>query len=185
MAYNLDQSYTTGQDNNEGGLIHFLRIAADNTQIIGQSFTPTLTGKLNKVDLYLKKVGTPTGNLWIQIHEDGANPASATQLGSASALVDISTIGTGAYEWVSFTFATGITLSPATEYWILLFGDNTYGTTNSVFWGTDTSSPAYAGGISGRYGNGSLAWEDQSYMDALFRQYSDNPAGGVFLNLLI
>ena len=173
MAYNLDQSYTTGQDNNEGGLIQLLRIAADNTQIIGQSFTPTLAGPLNRVELYLKKLGSPTGNIWCEIHADGADPSAASQLGTDSNTVDISTIGSGSYAYQAFDF-TPIILTPGVEYWILLYGSNSYGTTNSVFWGTDTTSPSFATGISGRYGNGSLAWEDQASMDALFKQYSDD-----------
>jgi len=172
MAYNIDQSYITGQDNNERGIIHFHRIAADNTQIIGQSFTPALAGKLNKVELYLKKVGTPTGNLWVEIHADGADPSAAAQQGIDSATVDISTV-TGSYTYISFTWAAGIDLTPGVEYWILLYGDQTYGTTDSVFWGSDWSSPAYAGGTAGRYGNGGAAWEDQA-ADCLFKQYSDD-----------
>lgn len=181
-AYNLDQSYTTGQDNSEGGLIGLLRIAADNTQIIGQSFTPTLSGKLDRFECYLKKLGSPTGNIWVEIHADGADPSAAAQQGSDSATVDISTIGSGGYAYVAFDFAAPIELTPGVEYWALLYGDNAYGTTNSVFWGADTSSPSYANGIAGRYGNGSAAWEDIASYDQLFKQYSDDPpaAGGFF-----
>lgn len=173
MSFNLDQSYTTGQDNDEGSNVQLHRIAADNSQILGQSFTPTLAGPLNKVELYLKKKGTPTGNLWVEIHADGADPSAAAQIGLDSATVDIST-APAAYDYVAFTWASSIDLSPGTEYWILLYGDQTLGTTNSVFWGTDTSSPGYAGGIAGRFGNGSAIWEDIASYDTLFKQYSDD-----------
>ncbi len=184
-AYNLDQSYTTGQDNSEGGLIGLLRIAADNTQIIGQSFTPTLTGQLDRVELYLKKLGSPTGNIWCEIHVDGADPSAATQVGSDSSLVDISTVGSGSYAYVAFDF-TPMTLTPDVEYWILLYGDNSYGSTNSVFWGADTSSPSYSGGIAGRYGNGGAAWEDISSYDQLFKTYHDDaPYAGGFYHMSV
>lgn len=178
MAYNLDQSYTTGQDNADS--IQNLRRAANNTEIVGQSFTPALAGPLNRVELYIKKIGTPTGNIWCEIHVDGADPSAAAQVGSDSATVDVSTVS-GSYAYVAFDFATPINLSVGTEYWILLYGDYTLSSSNGIVVGTDTSSPSYSGGIAGRYGNGGAAWEDISTYDTLFKQYSDDAGGGQIL----
>lgn len=177
-AYNLDQSYTTGQDNADS--THNLRRASNNTEIIGQSFTPALTGPLNRVELYLKKIGSPTGNIWAEIHADGADPTVATQLGLDSATIDVSTVSTS-YGYVAFDFAN-ITLTLGVEYWVLLYGDYTLSTTDGIVWGVDTSSPSYSGGIAGRWGNGGAAWEDISTFDGLFKTYHDDPpiSGGYF-----
>lgn len=172
MAYNLDQSYTTGQDNADS--IQNLRRAANNTEIVGQSFTPSLSGPLNRVEFYIKKIGSPTGNIWMEIHSDGANPTVATQQGSDSATIDVSTVSSS-YAYVAFDFSN-ITLTPGVEYWALIYGDYTFSTTDGIVVGTDTSSPSYAGGIAGRYGDGTANWEDISTYDTLFKTYHDNPA---------
>ena len=104
MAYNLDQSYTTGQDNADGSGVGNLRRAANNNTIWGQSFTPALTGGFNRFELYMKKVGSPTGNIWMEIHSDGADPSAAAQQGSDSATIDVSTVS-GSYGYVAFDFS--------------------------------------------------------------------------------
>lgn len=125
--------------------------------------------------MYIKKVGSPTGNIWVEIHADGANPTSAAQQGSDSATIDVSTVS-ASYGYVAFDFASPINLTAGTEYWILLYGDYALGVDVGVYWGIDTSSPSYAGGHLGRYGNGAAAWEDISSYDGLFKQYSDDPS---------
>lgn len=174
MAYNLDQSYTTGQDNDDSGIGKH-RITSTNNQILGQSFTPTLSGKLNRVELYIKRIGSPSGNIWVEIHSDGADPTAAAQQGADSATVN-ATSGVGtSYAFVAFDFVSGITLSAGTEYWMLLYGDYSLSSTDNVYWGVDTSSPSYSGGIFGRYGNGASAWEDITTYDGLFKTYHDDP----------
>lgn len=175
MAYILDQSYTTGQDNNDTG-IGKLRIASNNTEILGQSFVPSLSGPLNRVELYIKRLGSPSGNIWVEIHADGANPTAAAQLGSDSATVSAGGVSTS-YGYVAFDFTTPINLTAGTEYWMLLYGDYTLSGTDAIIWGTDTSSPSYANGVYGRYGNGGAAWEEIPTYDLLFKQYSNDVNG--------
>lgn len=177
MSYLLDQSYITGQDNDDSG-IGKLRIASNNTEILGQSFVPTFGGRLNRVELYIKRLGSPSGNIWVEIHANGADPSAAAQLGSDSTTVSAGGISTS-YGYVAFDFATPINLVIGTTYWILLYGDYTLSGLNTVIWGTDTTSPTYASGNYGRYGNGGAAWEDIPGYDLLFKQYSD--AAGALL----
>lgn len=172
----IDQSYTTGQDNADS--IQNLRRATNNTEIVGQSFTPTITGGLPRFDLYIKKIGTPTGNIWLEIHADGADPTVATQLGADSATIDVSTVSTS-YDYVPFIF-TAIPILAGTKIWGLIYGDYTLSTSNGIVVGTDTSSPSYAGGNAGRWGNGGAAWEDLTAYDSLFKQYVE-PAGGLLM----
>jgi len=179
MTYNLDQSYTTGQDNADGSGIGNLRRAANNNTIWGQSFTPILTGQFNRFEMYIKKVGSPTGNIWMEIHADGADPSAAAQQGSDSATIDVSTVSTS-YGYVAFDFAN-ITLTPGVEYWGLLYGSYTEDVDVGIYVGIDTSSPSYSNGHSGRYGNGSAIWEDITTYDTLFKTYHDDPPMGGFI----
>lgn len=180
-AYNLDQSYDTGQDNADGSGIGNLRRAANNNTKVAQSFTPTLLGPTNRIELYMKKVGSPTGNIAVEIRADGADPSSAT-LYATSSNVDVSTVSTS-YVYQAFDFSSPPTLTPGVKYWAILTGTYTEAIDVGVYVGIDTTSPSYSGGNYGRYGNGSAAWEDVSTYDMLFKQYSDNAAtsGGSFL----
>lgn len=179
-AFVLDQSYQSGEDNDDVGN---LRRGADNQVILGQSFTPSVGGALSKIELYLKKKGSPTGNIWVEIHADGADPTAAAQLGSDSANVDVAGLGAG-FAYISFTFPATIPITTGTEYWILLYGDYTLAVDVGAIWATDTdaSGGGYAGGIAGRFGNGSAAWEDISGYERLFKEYHD--VGGGFFALM-
>ena len=179
MAFNLDQSFEGSTDGNTGNGIFNLRRGSNNNTILGQAFTPTLSGPLNKVELRLQKEGSPTGNIWVEIHADGADPSAAAQLGADSATVDVSTVST--YAYIAFTFSN-ITLTPGTKYWMLLYGDYTEQIDVGVYWAVDTTSPGYTGGNAGRFGDGTANWEDDATYDAHFKQYSDDApvVGGNF-----
>ena len=124
MPYSIDQSYTTGQDNADGSGIGNLRRAVDNNIILAQSFTPTILGTLPQFDFYMKKVGSPTGNIWAQIFTDAGGPGTGVQLGSDSATVDVSTVSTS-YVYQSFTFSSVINTNPGVKLWAYLLGDYT------------------------------------------------------------
>lgn len=176
--YTQDQAYTSGQDNDDTG-VGKLRISATNNQIIGQSFTPATTGQCGAFAFILKRIGSPTGNVWVEIHADGADPTAATLLATSNTVNAVSGVLTG-YDAVYFTFPTPPTLTSGTVYWALLYGDYSYGAAANVFIATDTSSPTYAGGSYGRYGNGGAAWETLGTYDTLFRQYV---VGGTPINV--
>src|ERR1041385_6791651 len=121
MNHFLDQSYITGEDSDIFGN---LRRASNNQEILGQSFTPTQLFPTNRISLYLKKVGSPTGHIWVEIHANTADPTVSTQFGSDSALVDVATLS-GSFGFIDFDLATSAVLTPGTKYWILLYGDYT------------------------------------------------------------
>jgi len=67
--------------------------------LLAQSFKPTVDCELTKITLKLKKVGTPTGNLWAEIHltksaTSATKNASPGIVGQASDDLDVSTIRT-------------------------------------------------------------------------------------------
>ncbi len=65
--------------------------------LLAQSFKPTVDCELSKITLKLKKVGTPTGNLWAEIHRTksgtlGTKNDSPNIVGEGTGDLDVSTI---------------------------------------------------------------------------------------------
>jgi len=81
------QTLFTGNATNYG-----LRMSAAKTKF-GQSFKIAGTDSyyITKVGWKTRKIGSPTGDAWIEIHSD----TSGTQVGVDSTTIDVSTIGTG------------------------------------------------------------------------------------------
>jgi hypothetical protein len=171
MSFILDQTYTTGQDNADGSGIGNLRRAANNNTIIGMSFTPTISAPVTRISFLLKKIGAPTGNIWMTIGNDGADPTASLR-GSQSSNVDVSTLS-GSYTQVNFTFPTPVFVTGGVKVWALLNGDYTVSSSNAAVVGINTTTAGYSGGSFGRYGNGGAAWEVTANYDVLFNEYHD------------
>lgn len=177
----LDQSYTTGQDNADGSGIGNLRRAANNNEILVQSFTPTQSGVIPQFEIYMKKVGSPTGNIWAEIWSDAGGPGTGSQINGDSATVDVSTVA-GAYGYQMFTWSSNYPMIAAgLVYWVRLYGDYTMTADVGVYVGIDTSSPSYTGGNYGRYGDGGANWENTPSYDMLFKQYYNPGSSGPFI----
>lgn len=180
MIYKIDQSYTSGQDNTPATGIGNLRRATNNNVVLAQSFTPSVSAGRNRVDLYLKKIGSPSGNIWVEIHPDAPDPTAVSKLGVASVNVDVSTIDTS-FVWVPFLFSKLIQLNKDVLYWYLLYGDYPLAIDVGVYWGIDTSLATYPDGQFARYGNGSAQWDPTTVnYDGLFKEYyQPNYSGGI------
>lgn len=178
MATILDQSYTTGQDNPDS--IGNLRRATNNTEIIYQSFTPTYSGTLPQFDFYLKRIGTPSGNIWCELWSSAND--SGSQIGGDSDTVAAGSQSTS-YGFITFTWSSNVPeISSGTKYWMRIYGDYALSSSNGIVIGVDTTSPSYAGGNYGRYGDGGANWDDTPTYDCLFKQYViPSPSGGAFL----
>ena len=140
--------------------------------LITQSFKATKTIDASQVKLKLRKVGSPTGNIWVEIHSgtsgtSGAKNASANIVGEASANVDVSTL-TNILASVTFTFSgTKPVLVLGSTYFIVVYGDFTVSPAAYVLVGFDSSSPDYP---DGKYYevNGSMAWSGNDNVDLVF-----------------
>ncbi|MCK5122587.1 MAG: hypothetical protein KAQ87_00320, partial [Candidatus Pacebacteria bacterium] len=85
---------------------------------IAMSFTPTSTGTLSQVSLYIKASSPAHGNGVIKIVEDDSgSPSSAAALATDTFLA--SKIGSS-YGWVNFSFSTPANLTGGTTYWIVI-----------------------------------------------------------------
>ena len=132
---------------------------------LAQSFEISTASTVSEVDLYLKKVGAPTGNLTVEIQTDSAGEPSGTAVtNGTSNTVSASTLTTS-FADITFSFASNPSLASGTTYWIVLTTADSQSNTNYVVWGADTSTPSYADGE--MYGEDASTWGALS-ADAVF-----------------
>ena len=158
-----------------------LRSVAGNT-ILAMSFKPTADIVLTKVVLSLRKIGSPTGNLWAEIHSaqggtSGTKNASTNIVGQASDDLDVSTLTT-AYASKDLAFSgTAPSLTAGQTYYIVVYGSFAVSTTNYVEAGVDFSSSTYG---DGQYWSidGSLVWTGLAAFDMVFEVWAEGGASG-------
>ena len=119
---------------------------------IGQSFTCSSSSVLQSCKFYLRRYGTSTGNVTTKIYaHSGTYGTSSVPTGAALATsdnVDITTIATGSYNLVTFTFsgANQISLTASTYYCVeILYNDASSDGANLLGVAFDASSPTHSG----------------------------------------
>jgi len=117
-----------------------------------QWFTPSVTKKAVKCKFYLKKVGTPLGNITatLSIGRSFGGPITVATSNAVSA----SSLGTS-YGLVEFVFPTPLTVYSGSEYVLSInYGSGT--STNYIAVGYDNTDPTDLGSF------------DQTYLDPVF-----------------
>ena len=177
MAEVIDQSNTVAGDS-----WGFNDVALHRAS--GQGFTPSLTAKITKVELSLKKSGSPTGTLTLKIYADSGSdlPDNATLIADAAATVAESSLTTS-FAYYAFDLVDTL-LNSGTKYWWKLT-DNTADGTNLIFVESGGASSTYPGGT-GAQMDTSNAWAAQTD-DFLFKEYYDDTtvvvaSGGLLLS---
>lgn len=146
---------------------------------VAQKFTPTVSGPLNKISIYIKRTGSPS-NLTVRImpHGSGDEPQRGGQLGSNGSFAGIGT----SYGWIDATFATAPILTAGTPYWIVIDGN---ANSSTVFYtvGVDSGfSCAGQGKYAANYNANPPNWQaimGSSGADLNFKTFS----GGVTTSL--
>lgn len=88
------------------------------TSYVAQSFLPGAAVDVKYAYLLLRKVGSPTSNLSVQIRDDsGGNPNAVL---ATSQTVAGSTFPQYNYTWQRFEFASAYSLSAGTRYWLVI-----------------------------------------------------------------
>ena len=132
-----------------------------------QSFTGN-GDSITSCRFYLKKSGTPTGNLYAKIYtHSGVYGTSSVPTGgplATSDALDISTLSTS-YELVEFTFSTPYATIGDTNYVLSLEAT----TAVSVYIGVDNVSPSHSGNRS--YNFLGMGWEKDNTRDICFYVY--------------
>jgi len=159
---------------------------------LGQSFQIVADNTVGYVRLWLKRVGSPAGNLSVKLYSshivndgwrlgvsklgtetklnsDGYVP-NALLTGGTSGTVGADTLSTE-YAWVRFTFDTPPELDGETEYWLVLESSASADAANYVEWGAD-SGAGYTPGEMKFKKNG--RWNAAS-KDACFEVYAPLP----------
>jgi hypothetical protein len=146
-----------------------LELTNETTGNLGQGFKVPVQTVIHKVDIYLKKTGSPSGQLTLNLETDSSGKPSGTVL-DTSDNVAVSSVG-ASFALVTFNFATPVRLEAFTQYHLVLEGDSTYDSsfvtgTTVVEWGVDASSPTYANGSISTYATGS--WTQDATKCAIF-----------------
>lgn len=134
------------------------------TADVAQSFTVSSAIRMNSMQFYLRKVGTPA-NITVRIVTDNNGSPSNTTLMSAT--LPASSVGTS-FGWASVSMPATPVLDPSETYWVVLDAS----THNSRYYQIGANSGGYANGV-GKIGvqGGSWSATSPSGLDTYFRLY--------------
>lgn len=104
---------------------------------VAQSFQPTTTDRITRIDLLLKKVGSPPNTMVRLIRDSGGRPSTSQTNVIATGAIVASSV-TGSYLWVSVYLTSTPTLTANTPYWIVI--DSSLNETNYFVWGNDSAA---------------------------------------------
>ncbi len=134
------------------------------TQDVAQSFRLTTSSPLNKVQFFIKKVGSPS-NATVKITNDSAGSPGSTVF--ASGTLSASSVATS-YGWVNVSFTTNPLLSVGTNYWIVIDAS----TSSTKYYTIGASNGGYGNGL-GKIGRQGTSWSNTtpSGLDYFFSIY--------------
>jgi hypothetical protein len=143
---------------------------ATSTQDVTQSFTVSTDSPLNKVSLYIKKVGAPS-NITVKIMNDSSGAVGSTML--ASGTLSASSVTTS-YGWIDVAFTTNPLLESSKSYWLVLDASSSA----SKYYIIGASNNTYNSGV-GKIGQLSGTWNNTtpSGLDYFFNIYLGGVVG--------
>lgn len=156
---------STDQNNGSGVPSSNVTFAnANSTQDIAQSFQVSTSSPLNKIQLYLKKVGSPS-NATVKIVNDSSGNPGTTVI--ATGTLNASTVTTS-YGWIDISFTTNPLLSVGTTYWVVIDAV----TSSSKYYIIGANNGSYGNGL-GKIGQSPSTWNNTtpSGLDYYFNIY--------------
>jgi hypothetical protein len=158
------------------------QLAANNTANFGnlasltshaQSFTPGANMDVNEIRVPVLKVLSPVDNVTCAVYSDtGANLPNAS-IQAADNVYNGANISTTS-SWLTFQFATPVSLTSGTKYWIVLERSGAVDATN-YYRLSYTNTSAYAGG--GLSSNNAGTWgAESSTNDLVFQILTETPS---------
>lgn len=144
-----------------------------NIVIAAQQFSCGANKTLWSAKFYLKKVGSPTGNIVFKLYSNSTGPGSVL---ATSETLDASNLTTSyALVELLFTGSNAISLSNGTTYWISCeYSGGSSG--NSVVVGSDNTSSSYSG-LFYYYFSGAWNSSVKNDYDLCFYVYAAGPVG--------
>ena len=143
---------------------------ANSTQDIAQPFQLSSPSPLNKISLYIKKVGAPS-DATIKIVNDSSGVPGTVVI--ASGTLTASSVTTS-YGWIDFSFNTNPLLNTGTTYWFVIDAD----TSSSKYYTIGATNGGYPNGI-GNIGQMNGTWNSTtpSGLDYYFQIYLGGVTG--------
>ena len=134
------------------------------TEDFAQSFQVPDTMPLNKIQFYIKKVGSPP-NASVRLVTDNNGSPSTNTISIGGVSLNAGQV-TGSYGWIEVVFEENPSLIPGTTYWIVLDSSNDSSSKYFIV----GASTGYASGAAkrGRYGG---SWSATN-LDGYFRIYT-------------
>lgn len=135
------------------------------TQDIAQSFTVTTDNAFNKIQLYIKKTGTPS-NATVYIATDNAGSPSTYYLATGTLS---SSLVTTSYGWADATFSALPALTAGSTYWIVVDS----GSSSTNYYTVAANVDGYSTGTAkiGKVTPATWGAVTPSTLDAYFRVY--------------
>lgn len=139
-------------------------------QDFAQSFQVNTTGVASKVQVYLKKISTPS-NITVRLVTDLNGSPSSNTLTSATLSASAVPVN---YDWVDISFPNSIQLSAGVKYWLVL--DTVTSSTKYYLIGANNNG--YLNGL-GKIGQYSSTWNNTSPtdLDSFFNLYLGGVTG--------
>jgi hypothetical protein len=150
----------------------FASINNNNLNTFGQRFTSLVTSTLNSIRLDLRKIGSPTGSVSVDVYTNSAGVPGSLLASSGS--VSVASIRQEPGYLTEFTFSTPASLTASTDY-VLVINSSAVSLADSANYiqvGSDSS--ASYGKFAVASTNGGSTWSVQTY--ALFMQANSAPA---------
>lgn len=158
-----DQTYAGANQDSNAGIRQDTGTGYDQAQ----GFQVSTTGQVRSIQLYLRKQGSPTGNMTLTIQSNSSGVPSNTALATSQTVAESGL--TGSYVLTTFYFRDISTLSSGTQYHMVLTTDRAVDAVNYVQWGYDASSPSYASGSRSRNSQAApTTWTAESGHDFCF-----------------
>jgi hypothetical protein len=143
------------------------------SEAVAQSFTPASAIDVTSIRVALNKSGTPTDNVSLKIYSDtGANLPNAS-LGTADNVYNGANVST-TQSWVEFHFATPVSLSASTKYWMVLERSTAVDGSNNYLVRYNSGSVYASNGVSVR--NSGTWGAESSTNDMVFQILTETPS---------
>lgn len=124
---------------------------ANSTQDVSQSFQVSEATPLNKVQVYVKKVGSPSNATVKIVNNSGSNPGTTVL---ASGTLTASSVTTS-YGWIDVAFTSNPMLNLNTTYWLVIDAS----TSSSKYYTIGATNGGYENGL-GKIGQQGGTWND-------------------------
>jgi hypothetical protein len=135
---------------------------------ISQGFQVSPGDTADVVSLDLKRIGSPSGDVWVEIQGDSSGkPDNSTIANGTSDKITASSVGTSDFTLYNFTFPSAFTLSDSTQYHIVVKADYDVNGSDYIAMSNAGSGNPYANGQLCLYNP--TSWTGYADVDLLFK----------------